>query len=69
MNKYVLIACFTPLVVIWIVMKLSLWIAAASDEQRYVRAESKKPHGPYVENPYADVDEDEEEFTDRTDYR
>lgn len=69
MNKYVLIACFTPLVVIWIVMKLSIWIAAASDEQRYVRAESKKPHGPYVENPYADVDEDEEEFTDRTDYR
>ena len=69
MNKYVLIACFTPLVFIWIVMKLSLWIAAASDEQRYVRAESKKPHGPYVENPYADVDEDEEEFTDRTDYR
>ncbi len=69
MNKYVLIACFTPLVVIWIVMKLSLWIAAASDEQRYVRAESRKPHGPYVENPYADVDEDEEEFTDRTDYR
>ena len=69
MNKYVLIACFTPLVFIWIVMKLSLWIAAASDEQRYVRAESKNPHGPYVENPYADVDEDEEEFTDRTDYR
>ncbi len=69
MNKYVLIACFTPLVFIWIVMKLSLWIAAASDEQRYVRAESKKPHGPYVANPYEDVDEEEEEFTHRTDYR
>ena len=69
MNKYVLIACFTPLVVIWIVMKLSLWIAAASDEQRYVRAESRKPHGPYVADAYADVDEEEEEYGDRTDYR
>ena len=69
MNKYVLIACFTPLVFIWIVMKLSLWIAAASDEQRYVRAESKKPHGPYVADAYADVDEEEEEYGSRTDYR
>ena len=69
MNKYVLIACFTPLVIIWIVMKLSLWIAAASDERRYVRAESRKPHGPYVADAYADVDEEEEEYGDRTDYR
>ena len=29
----------------------------------------KKPHGPYVENPYEDVDEKEEEYGDRTDYR
>ena len=50
-------------------MKLSLWIVAVNDEQNYVRTESKKPHGPYVENAYEDVDEDEEEFTDRTDYR
>ena len=69
MNPVILIACFSPIVVIWIVMKLSLWIAAVNDEKNYVRAESKKPHGPYVENPYADVDEEEEEFTSRTDYR
>ena len=50
-------------------MKLSLWISAVNDEQKYVRAESKKPHGPYVENAYADVDEEEEEYGDRTDYR
>ena len=29
----------------------------------------EKPHGPYVVNAYADVDEEEEEYGDRTDYR
>ena len=60
MNKIILIACFTPLALIWIVMKLSLWIAAVNDEQEYVRAESKKPHGPYLADAYADVDEEAE---------
>tara|TARA_R100001509_G_scaffold132311_1_gene85748 strand:+ start:51 stop:260 length:210 start_codon:yes stop_codon:yes gene_type:complete len=69
MKPLILVACFLPLAIIWIVMKLSLWIAAVNTEQKYVREESRKPHGPYVANPYADVDEDEEEFTDRTDYR
>ena len=69
MKPLVLIACFLPLGIIWIIMKLSLWIAAVNDEQKYVRAESRKPHGPYVENAYADVDEEEEEYGDRTDYR
>jgi|TARA_B100000035_G_scaffold40499_1_gene30501 hypothetical protein len=69
MKSVILIGCFTPLALIWIFMKLSLWISAVNDEKNYVRAESKKPHGPYVENPYADVDEEEEEFTSRTDYR
>jgi len=69
MKPLILIACFTPLALIWIIMKLSLWISAVNDEQKYVRAESKKPHGPYVANPYEDVDEEEEEYGDRTDYR
>jgi hypothetical protein len=69
MNPIVLIGCFTPLVLIWIVMKLSVWITAVNDEQKYVRSESKKLHGPYVVNAYEDVDEDEEEYGDRTDYR
>ena len=69
MNPLVLFACFLPIGIIWIVMKLSLWIAAVNNEQRYVKSESRKPHGPYVANPYEDVDEEEEEFTDRTDYR
>ena len=69
MKPLVLVACLSPLAIIWIVMKLSLWISAVNDEQKYVRAESKKPHGPYVANAYEDVDAEEEEYGDRTDYR
>ncbi len=69
MKPIILIACFLPIGIIWIVMKLSLWISAVNDEQRYVRAESRKPHGPYLADAYADVDEEEEEYGDRTDYR
>ena len=69
MNPLVLIACLSPIVIIWTVMKLSLLLFSANDERRYVRAESKKPHGPYVANAYEDVDAEEEEYGDRTDYR
>ena len=69
MKPLVLVACLSPLAIIWIVMKVVVWFSAVNDERKYVRAESKKPHGPYVENAYADVDAEEEEYGDRTDYR
>ena len=69
MNPVILIGCFTPLVLIFVVMKLAVWVSAINTENSYVGKESKKQHGPYVANPYEDVDEEEEEFTDRTDYR
>jgi hypothetical protein len=69
MKPLILVACFFPLALIWIIMKLSLWIAAVNSEKEYVREESLKPHGPYVANAYADVDEEEEEYGDRTDYK
>ena len=31
--------------------------------------QNPKPHGPYVADAYADVDEEEEEYGSRTDYR
>ena len=62
MKPLILVACFLPLVMIWLVMKLSLWIAAVNEEQTYVREDSKRPHGPYVENVYGDVDEEEENY-------
>ena len=64
-----LILCFTPLVVIYIVMKLAVWLSAINAESDYVRKEPLRERGPYVEDPYADVDEEEEEYGDRTDYR
>ena len=64
-----LIACFLPLVIIYIVLKLAVWVEAVNVEQDYVKREPLRKRGPFVENAYADVDEEEEEYGDRTDYR
>jgi len=64
-----LLLCFLPLGIIFIVMKLSVWIGAVNTEQKYVREDSKRSHGPYLVNPYADVDEEDEEYGSKTDYR
>tara|TARA_B100001059_G_scaffold170072_1_gene170002 strand:- start:382 stop:591 length:210 start_codon:yes stop_codon:yes gene_type:complete len=69
MNPVILIGCFTPLVLIFIVMKLAVWVSAVNSENDYVRKEPFRKRGPYVADPYADVDEEEEEYGDRTDYR
>jgi len=62
MKPLVLIACFLPLVVIYIIMKLSLWIAAVNSENEYVREDSKREHGPYLADAYADIDEENESY-------
>ena len=69
MNPIVLIGCFTPLVIIFLVMKLSVWVSAVNTESSYVRKEPSRKRGPFVADAYADVDEEEEEYGDRTDYR
>ena len=69
MNPVILFGCFTPLIIIFIVMKLAVWIEAVNAEQDYVKREPFRKRGPFVDNPYADVDEEEEEYGDRTDYR
>ena len=69
MTPVILVGCFTPLIIIFIVMKLAVWIEAVNAEQDYVRQEPLRKRGPYLENPYADVDDEEEEYGDRTDYR
>ena len=50
-------------------MKIAVWMSAVSAEADYVRKEPLRTRGPYLEDPYADVDEEEEEYGDRTDYR
>ena len=64
-----LILCLSPLVIIYIVMKLAVLMSAVNAETDYVRKEPLRKRGPFVENAYADVDEEEEEYGDRTDYR
>ena len=64
-----LILCLSPLVLIYIVMKLAVLMSAVNAETDYVRKEPLRKRGPFVENPYEDVDEEEEEYGDRTDYR
>lgn len=61
--------CFTPLAIIYVIMKITLWLSASVDEYEYVKKQSRSQHGPYLDNPYADVDEEEEEYGIRTDYR
>ena len=69
MKPTILVACLSPIVIIWIVMKLALWLYATEEEREYVAAEKYRERGPYLADAYADVDEEEEEYGDRTDYR
>ncbi|OUV65242.1 MAG: hypothetical protein CBC89_05385 [Euryarchaeota archaeon TMED129] len=69
MNPVILIGCFTPLVIIFIVMKFAVWVSAVNTENSYVKKEPLRKRGPFVADAYADVDEEEEEYGDRTDYR
>ena len=69
MNPVILVGCFTPLIILFVVMKLAVWVEAVNAESDYVRKEPLRKRGPVLENPYADVDEKEEEYGDRTDYR
>lgn len=41
-------------------MKISLWLSSSVSEIQYVKKESHKSHGPYIENPYEDKDEENE---------
>ena len=67
--NYTLLLCLSPLVIIFLLMKFIVWISAVNSESSYVRKEPFRKRGPYLENPYEDVDAEEEEYGDRTDYR
>jgi hypothetical protein len=41
-------------------MKLSLWISAVNEEQKYVAGEKYRVRTGYVENPYEDTDPENE---------
>jgi hypothetical protein len=67
--KLTLALCFTPIIAIYIMLKIAVWMSAVNTESDYVRKEPSRKRGPFLDNPYADVDEKEEEFGDRTDYQ
>lgn len=52
--------CFLPLAIIFIITKISLWMSSSAKEITYVREESRKPHGPYLDGVYEDIDAKEE---------
>ena len=61
-HALILSLCFLPLAVIYIVMKVSLWLSTSVSEVNYVRGDAKREHGPYLEDPYGDVNEKEEDY-------
>ena len=64
-----LLLCFLPLVIIYIMLKIAVWMSAIKSESDYVAREPLRKRGPFVANPYEDVDAEEEEYGDSTDYR
>tara|TARA_B100000927_G_C16366493_1_gene429638 strand:+ start:301 stop:489 length:189 start_codon:yes stop_codon:yes gene_type:complete len=62
MNTAVLLACLSPILIIFIVMKMVVFFSGIHSEEKYVESESRKPHGPYLADAYADVDEEDEEY-------
>jgi len=68
MNPVIVVGCFLPLIILFIVMKLAVWVEAVNAESNYVRREPLRQRGPYLADAYADVDDEEEEYGDRTDY-
>ena len=67
--NYTLLLGRSPLVIIFVLMKFIVWISAVNTESDYVRKEPFRKRGPYLANPYEDVDAEEEEYGNRTDYR
>jgi hypothetical protein len=57
----ILSLCFLPLAVIYVIMKVSLWLSSSVSEVNYVREDAKREHRTYVENPYGDTDAKNEE--------
>ena len=60
MSSLILLACFLPLIILFVVLKLAVWVDAVNAEQKYVIMEDDRERGPYNPDAYADVDADEE---------
>ena len=61
-QSFVVLLCFLPLIIIFIVVKVYLLMTETKKEINYVTSEAKKPHGPYLGDVFKDIDEKEEEY-------
>jgi hypothetical protein len=59
-QAFILSLCFLPLAIIYVIMKVSLWLSTSVSEINYVKEDAKREHGPFLTNVYADVDEENE---------
>lgn len=62
MKLAILLSCFLPLIILFIVMKLAVWASAVNKEKTYVEKEPLRKRGPYME-AYVDVDDEEDDWT------
>ena len=57
----ILLLCFLPIIIIFILMKFVLLVEESHREYEYVRKEPARERGPYVEEPYGDIDAEKED--------
>ena len=55
-----LFLCFLPIIIIYIIMKLVLLLEETHKEYDYVKREPERERGPYVEQPYGELEEEDE---------
>lgn len=59
-HVFLLSLCFLPLAVIFVVTKIALWLTETTKEVDYVAHEPERTRGPYLENPYGDLEDEKE---------
>ena len=55
-----LFLCFLPIIIIYIIMKLVLLLEETHKEYDYVKREPQRERGPYVDEPYGELEEEDE---------
>ena len=55
-----LFLCFLPIIIIYIIMKLVLLLEETHKEYDYVKREPQRERGPYVDEPYGELEDEDE---------
>ena len=58
----ILLLCFLPAIVLFILMKFILLVEESHKEYDYVRKEPTRERGPYLDNVYEDVEDTDESY-------